>query len=118
MPRAWRGEIWFVYTPGQPDDPHQPRPALVISEDDRNRTRDSLIVVPIFSRGRVGPTRVSLQVGMGDIAHDSILFCDEVSTLSDRFIADGPLGPQVSEHVLQEVVCGVRRALGEVVREL
>ena len=44
----------MVYIPGQPDDPHQPRPALVISEDVRNRLTDDVIVVPIFSTGRLG----------------------------------------------------------------
>src|SRR5438067_1726655 len=47
-----RGEIWFVETPNQPDDPHQPRPALIISANVRNRLADDVIVVPIFSRGR------------------------------------------------------------------
>lgn len=115
MPEARRGEIWLVYTPGQPDDPHQPRPALVVSTDDRNRNRDSLIVVPIFSRGHGGPTRVSLRAGLGGIAHDSMLFCEEVSTLSNRFVAGGPLGPRVPERILQAVTRAVRRALGEVV---
>ena len=44
-----QGELWTAYTPGQPDDPHQPRPVLVISEDVRNRLRDDVIVVPAFS---------------------------------------------------------------------
>lgn len=29
-----------MYTPGQPTDPHQPRFALVVSADARNRARD------------------------------------------------------------------------------
>ena len=48
----------MVYTPGPPDDPHQPRPALVVSEEVRNRLRDDLVVIPLFSLGRFGPTRV------------------------------------------------------------
>jgi hypothetical protein len=43
-----RGEFWTAHTPGPPDDPHQPRPVLVISEDVRNRLRDDVIVVPAF----------------------------------------------------------------------
>jgi hypothetical protein len=37
-----RGEIWLVYTSGQPDDPHQPRPALVVSANVRNRLSDDV----------------------------------------------------------------------------
>src|SRR5438128_1619596 len=46
-----RGELWFAYTPGQPRDPHQPRPVLVISADVRSRYRDDVVVIPIFARG-------------------------------------------------------------------
>ncbi|MBI2911327.1 MAG: type II toxin-antitoxin system PemK/MazF family toxin [Chloroflexi bacterium] len=112
-----RGEVWLVYTPGQPDDPHQPRPALVISDDVRNRLRDDLIVVPIFSEGRIGPSRVPLPAGTGGIDHDSILFCEEITTIDRDFLDGGPLGEPVSESLLRRVVRAVRRALGDVVPE-
>ncbi|HEY3117332.1 MAG TPA: hypothetical protein VGK54_11380, partial [Chloroflexota bacterium] len=66
----------------------------------RNSLRDSFIVVPTFTRGRPGPYRVSIDAGEGGIAHDSVLFCDEVTTLSDEFLADGPLGPRVPAALL------------------
>ena len=112
-----RGELWSVYTPGQPVDPHQPRPALIISADVRNRLSDDVIVIPIFSAGRLGPTRVALRAGTGGIRHDSILFCDEITTIHRDFLARGPLGPAVPDSVLRQVVRAVRRALGEVVPE-
>jgi mRNA-degrading endonuclease toxin of MazEF toxin-antitoxin module len=112
-----RGEIWYVRTPGQPDDPHQPRPALVVSGDVRNRLSDDLIVVPIFSTGRLGPTRVPLTGGSGGLAHDSVLFCEGITTIHQRFLVDGPLGPPVPAALLQEVLRAIRRALGEVVYE-
>ena len=112
-----QGEIWYVYTPGQPDDPHQPRPALVISEDIRNRLTDDVLVVPVFTTGRLGPTRVWLPTGAGGIAHDSVLFCEEITTIDKDFLAPGPLGPPVPELVLWAARRGVRRALGEVVPE-
>lgn len=116
-PSVRRGEIWSVYTPGQPDDPHQPRPALVISENVRNRMSDDLIVVPIFSRGTLGPTRVALSAGEGGIAHNSILFCEEITTIGKDFLRRGPFGPPVPETVLDAVLRAVRRALGEVIPE-
>lgn len=116
MPR--RGEIWSVYTPGQPRDPHQPRPALVISEDVRNRRADDVIVIPIFSTGRLGPTRVPIAAGVGGLRHASILFCEEVTTIHRDFLHRGPFGGQAPDPLMQAVLRAVRRALGEVLPEL
>ena len=106
--------MWLVYTPGQPDDLHQPRPALVVSENVRNRLRDDLIVIPIFSSGRVGPTRVPISAGSGGIDHDSMLFCEEITTIDRDFLARGPLGRPVPQDLMDRVLRAVRRALGEV----
>ena len=116
-PEPHRGEIWYVYTPGQPDDPHQPRPALVVSEDVRNRMRDDLIVVPLFSRGRPGPTRVAIHTGTRGAAAAGILFCEEITTIDRDFLANGPIGPPIPRKRMGEVVRAIRRAIGEVVPE-
>jgi mRNA-degrading endonuclease toxin of MazEF toxin-antitoxin module len=105
------GEIWWVYTPGQPYDPHQPRPALIISDNTRNRRADDVIVVPIFSRGTPGPTRVPLAAGEGGLPHDSVIFCEEVATIHHDFLASGPFDPPVSEDVLEAVVAAILNAL-------
>ena len=107
----------MVYTPGQPDDPHQPRPALVISEDVRNRLADDVIVVPLFSIGRVGPTRVTLAKGAGGLHRSGVLFCEEVTTVDRDFLDRGPLGPRVPGPVLDAVVRAVRRAVGDFLPE-
>ncbi len=106
-----------MYTPGQPDDPHQPRPALVVSEDVRNSLRDDLIVVPLFSRGRLGPTRVALPAGAGGVPDGGVLFCEEITTIDRDFLANGPIGPRLGARLMGEVVRAVRRAIGEVVPE-
>jgi mRNA-degrading endonuclease toxin of MazEF toxin-antitoxin module len=105
----------MVYTPGQPDDPHQPRPALVVSEDVRNRLRDDLIVVPLFSAGRFGPTRVPLPARTGGLRSPGVLFCEEITTIDRDFLYRGPLGPRVSRPVLDSVLRAIRRAVGDVV---
>ncbi|TAN33939.1 type II toxin-antitoxin system PemK/MazF family toxin [bacterium] len=115
-PAPRRGEIWYVFTPGQPDDPHRPRPAVVISEDVRNRLRDDLIVVPIFSAGQVGPTRVPLQARSTGLRHDSVVFCEEITTIDRDFLARGPAGT-LSPKLIDAIVRGVRRSIGEVVAE-
>ena len=110
-----RGEFWTAHTPGPPDDPHQPRPVLVISEDVRNRLRDDVIVVPAFSGGRLGPTRVPVPAKSGGLPHDSVLFCEEVTTIDREFLQRGPLGPRVGPGTVAAVVRAIRRAIGEVV---
>lgn len=109
-----RGEIWRVYTPGQPGDPHQPRPALVVSVDERNRTEDDVLVVPLFSRGKAGPTHLPVRAGVGGLGHDSVLFCEEVTTIDMDFLEEGPLGDPLPEALLRRVVWAVRIAMGDV----
>jgi mRNA-degrading endonuclease toxin of MazEF toxin-antitoxin module len=112
-----RGEIWLVDMPNLPYDPHQPRPALVVSDDRRNLAFEHVIVVPCYSSRRLGPTRVPIRSGTGGIMHDSVLYCEEVMTLHRDFFVDGPLGPPVSFSLLGRVNRAIRRALGEVVPE-
>jgi mRNA-degrading endonuclease toxin of MazEF toxin-antitoxin module len=107
----------MAYTAGQPDDPHQPRPALVISEDRRNSLHDDLIVVPIFSAGRLGPTRVPVPARAGGLSGAGVLFCEEITTIDRDFLHGGPLGPRISRGTLQAVVRAVRRAIGDVIPE-
>ena len=107
-----QGEIYHVFTPGQPGDPHQPRPALVVSENIRNRRSDDVTVVPIFSRGRHGPTHVAIRAGVGGIAHDSVIFCEEITTIHKDFIVGGPLGTPVPDVLLADVIDAILAALG------
>lgn len=109
-PRPRRGEIWEVWTPGQPSDEHQPRPALVISEDVRNEYGDDVLVVPIFSAG-FGPTRVPISGGEGGLDHDSVLFCEEVTCLYEDFLQNKPLGNVVRSGILRLVVEAIRIAV-------
>lgn len=103
--------------PGQPDDPHQPRPALVVSVDIRNRLADDVMVIPIFSQGAEGPTHVRVDRGVGGLRKDGVLFCEELTTLDRDFLSRGPWGPTVPSALLQAVVRAVHRALGEAVAE-
>ena len=89
----------------------------MISENVRNRVTDDVVVIPIFSSGRLGPTRVPIAAGTGGIRRDSVLFCEELTTIDQDFLESGPLGPAVPDALLQQVLRAVRRALGEVVPE-
>jgi mRNA-degrading endonuclease toxin of MazEF toxin-antitoxin module len=90
---------------------------LVVSENVRNTVRDDLIVIPIFSRGRFGPTRIPIPAGAGNIPLDSVLFCEEITTVDRDFLASSPLGPPIDGFRMDEVVRAIRRAIGEVVPE-
>ena len=107
-----RGEVWLAYTPGQPADPHQPRFVLVVSADVRNRARDHVLVVPIFSAGNLGPTRLIIPAHGTGLRYDRVLFCEELTTLDKTFLENGPRG-RVAPELLDQVVLAVRRALGD-----
>jgi mRNA-degrading endonuclease toxin of MazEF toxin-antitoxin module len=106
-----RGEVWLACTPGL-TDPHQPRFVLVVSADVRNRARDQVMVVPIFSTGKLGPTRLVIPAADSGLRYDSVLFCEELTTIDKAFLEEGPRG-RVSQHLLDQVVIAVRRALGD-----
>lgn len=112
-----RGEIWSMRIPWQPDDPHQPRPALIVSADVRNRLADDVMVVPIFSQGGDGPTHVRIERGVGGLKRDGVLFCEELTTLDRDFLSRGPWGPAVPRRLVAAVIRAARRALGEAVAE-
>lgn len=95
-------------------DAHQPRPALVVSADERNSVEDDAVVVPIFTRGEIGPTRVPIRGGVGGLDHDSVIFCEEITTLDLDFLSEGPLGEPVPPSLLRRVVRGVRIAIGDI----
>jgi mRNA interferase MazF len=78
--------------------------------------RDDLIVVPIFSTGRGGPTRVMVSARSTGLRHDSIAFCDEITTIDRDFLYRGPVGT-LTKSLLEAVVRGIRRALGDVVAD-
>jgi len=78
--------------------------------------RDDLIVVPVFSGGQLGPTRVRLPSGAGGLRHQSVVFCEEITTIDRDFLASGPAGV-LAPSLVDAVVRGIRRAIGEVVTE-
>ena len=113
MAEPRRGDVWLAYTPGQPRDPHQPRFVLVVSADVRNRARGHVMAVPIFSTGNLGPTRLVIPAHGTGLSYDSVLFCEELTTIDkDFFEEDEPRG-RATDDLLDAVVIAVRRALGD-----
>ena len=108
-----RGQIWWGSTPGRPTDPHQPRPLLVISVDARNRHTDHVLVIPVFTTAALGPTRVPIARGLGGLTHDSVLCCEEISTVEHEYLdmEVGPLGQPVPDDILDQVCIAVHNAI-------
>ncbi|HEV3311248.1 MAG TPA: type II toxin-antitoxin system PemK/MazF family toxin, partial [Chloroflexota bacterium] len=73
---------------------------MIISDNVRNQMADDVLVAPIFSRGRAGPTRVRLPEREGGISHDSVIFCEEITCVDVSFLARGPLAGSVSAGTL------------------
>ena len=70
------------------------------------------MVVPIFSTDNLGPTRLVIPAEGAGLSYDSVLFCEELTTVDNDFLTDGPRG-RVSTELLEAVVIAVRRALGD-----
>ena len=85
---------------------------LVVSADVRNRARDHVMVVPIFSSGNLGPTRLVIPAAGSGLRYDSVLFCEELTTIDKALLEEGPRG-RVSRDLLDQIVIAVRRALGD-----
>src|ERR1700733_10609037 len=112
-----RGEIWYIKdNPSIPNDEHLPRPVVVISTDNRNKTWNSIIVVPC-STSLLNVNQkfhTALPKGAGGLPKDCHARCDLVSNLPKDCLdlAKGAIG-KLSEHLLLEIVRGVRSVIGD-----
>lgn len=108
-----RGEIWSVELPNQPADPRSSRPALVVSIDVRNRLANDVVVVPLTTTLRPLPTHVMIPAGAGGQRYDSMAKCEQITTLDKRFLVRGPSAGRVAAPLLEAVVRGIRRTVGD-----
>lgn len=63
-----------------------------------------------------GPTRVVVPGRSTGLRHDSIAFCEDITTIDRDSLFRGPVGT-LSQSLIDAVVRGVRRALGDLVVE-
>ncbi len=111
MPHLRRGEVFLVRLPGHPADT-KARPALIVSLDVRNRLASDVIVVPLTTTLRPGPTHVELPAGEGGLREASVAKCEQVTTLDKSFLIRGPFAGTVSPALMQEVEKAIQRAIG------
>jgi mRNA-degrading endonuclease toxin of MazEF toxin-antitoxin module len=105
-----RGCLYWVAVPGEPDAKR--RPALVVSVDARNRLANDVLVIPASTTLKAAPTHVRLRRGTGGIRRDSVLKCEQITTLPKHLLSESALGGPLSQRLLEEVERGVLRAIG------
>jgi mRNA-degrading endonuclease toxin of MazEF toxin-antitoxin module len=105
-----RGCLYWVVIPGEPGDKR--RPALVVSVNARNRLANDVLVIPASTTLRVAPTHVRLRKGTGGLPADSVLKCEQITTLPKALLGESALGGPLSARLLEEVERGVLRAIG------
>jgi len=109
-----KGEIWYIKIPNQPGDPHQPRPAIIVSRDSRNQSADDVMTVPVFSESSAyNDAYVVIPAHEGGLPHQSVVKCDQATTIHKSLLAKGPLGERVSQSIMWKIHYAIRRALGE-----
>ncbi|MDR3614091.1 MAG: type II toxin-antitoxin system PemK/MazF family toxin [Candidatus Obscuribacterales bacterium] len=112
-----RGEIWLIIdNPSVPNDPHLPRPVVIVSTNPRNRRWDSVIVVPCSTGLQSANEKFHkpIPVGQGGLDRETHARCDLVSNL-EKINLDferGPLG-ELSEKYMWEIVRGIRACVGD-----
>ena len=109
-PNPVRGCLYWVALPREPGEKR--RPAVVISVNARNRLADDVLVIPASTTLRLAPTHVRLKRGTAGVRRDSVLKCEQVTTLPKRLLSESALGGPLSAVLLEEVERGVLRAIG------
>lgn len=108
-----KGEVWYVKFPYQPSDPHQPRPAIIVSVDARNLYASDVMVVPTTSKTLLLDAHVLIPATEGGLPHTSVAKCDQVTTVDKTLLVNGPLGGKVNPMLMWKIHRGIKIALGE-----
>ena len=112
-----RGEVWQVMQNLViPNDPHLPRPVVIISTNPRNKNWDSIVVVPFSTslKNPYPPFHKFIPAGEGGLKKDCYARCDLVSNIDKTCLdINGPLGPLLADKHIWEIVRGIRAVVGD-----
>jgi mRNA interferase MazF len=105
-----RGEIYWVnLDPTVGSEIKKTRPALIISNDSNNQFSDTVTVLPITSNtSTIRPFEVLLKKGIGGIKESGKIKANQIRTVDKKRLSSYPLGPVVSEDVLNLVIQAIR----------
>jgi mRNA-degrading endonuclease toxin of MazEF toxin-antitoxin module len=87
----------------------------VVSVNARNRLANDVLVVPASTTLRLAPTHVRLRKGTGGLSANSVLKCEQITTLPKSLLGESALGGPLPAALLEEVERGVLRAIGVLV---
>jgi mRNA interferase MazF len=103
-----RGEVWWTeFDPAKGVEVRKTRPAIILSADQINRARGSVIVVPLSTAPRPYPP---ISVAVSSAGRPSIAKCDQVRAV-DKSRLTRRLGV-LSEEELRTIENAVRQVLG------
>ena len=71
-----------------------------------------VLVIPASTTLRPAPTHVKLAKGVGGVPRDSVLKCEQITTLPKHLLSAAPLAGPLTARFLEEVERGVIRAIG------
>lgn len=110
MSTLQRGHLYWVEIPEEPRS--KKRPALVVSPDRRNALASDVIVVPVSSVLREAPTHVRLRAREGGLPRQSVVKCEQITTLRRERLRPRPLGSSLSPTRMADVEKAILRAIG------
>ena len=105
-----RGHIYWVKIPDEPGGKR--RPALVVSQDGRNRLAADVLAVPLSSVLREAPTHVRLHAREGGLRRPSMEKCEQITTLRRDRLAPNALGWMLAGARMVEIEKAILRAIG------
>ena len=74
----------------------------MVSVNARNRLANDVLVIPASTTLRVAPTHVRLRKGTGGLPADSVLKCEQITTLPKGLLGESALGGPLSARLLEE----------------
>lgn len=103
-----RGEVWWTeFDPANSVEVRKTRPAIILSVDQINRARGSVIVVPLSTAPRPYPP---ISVAVSSAGRPSIAKCDQMRAV-DKSRLTRRLGV-LSQEDLRTIETAVRQVLG------
>jgi len=109
-PFPQRGCLYWVRIPAEPAS--KVRPGLVVSVEARNRLAGDVLVIPASTILRPAPTHVRLKRAQGGIPKESVLKCEQITTLPKEVLSEQALGGPLPGAVMDQVERAVLRAIG------
>lgn len=107
--RPKQGDVWWAEFPQFPDDPHLPRPCVVISSREGYMGSGPFQVVPLYSRGLAHLGHVLVRAEECGCPHDSYAKPSQATSV-DRKLLIQRVG-RVNRSMVRQLINGVQAAL-------